>query len=102
MRAQTVLLGQIDSELVQHLPGVSLEGAKEGAVSVHHNETKLIVVGEQRRQRLRVELNTINELVKCSFHKQQVVDTFHDSIRFVLLCLLFGDSLCYHTSTGKY
>jgi hypothetical protein len=60
-----VLLGQIDSELVQHLPGVSLEGAEEGAVSVHHNETKLIVVGKQRRQRLRVELHTKYESVEC-------------------------------------
>lgn len=53
-----MLLRQIDSELVQHFSGVSLEGAKEGTVSVHYDEAELVVIGKQRRQRLRVELLT--------------------------------------------
>jgi nitrate reductase NapAB chaperone NapD len=93
-----VLLRQIDSELVQHLPGVSLEGAKQGAVSVHNDEAKLIVISQQRRQRLRVELNKkISELnqkiaMQISFHHCQLISwSWKNSMahirRFVMLCL---------------
>lgn len=51
-----MLLGQINGELVQHFSRVSLEGAEEGAVSVHNNKAEFVVVGQKRRQRFRVEL----------------------------------------------
>lgn len=42
-----MLLWQIHSELVQHLPGVTLQGAKEGTTPVDHDEAELAVIGEQ-------------------------------------------------------
>ena len=35
-----VLLGQIHGELVQDIPRVSLQGAEQGAVTVHHDKSK--------------------------------------------------------------
>lgn len=40
----TVLLWQVHCELVQHLPGVALQSAKQSPISVHHNESKLVVI----------------------------------------------------------
>ena len=36
----TVLLGQVYRELVQDVAGVALKGPKQGAVTVHHDETE--------------------------------------------------------------
>ena len=35
-----VLLGEVDGELVEDVPGVALQGAEQGAVTIHHNETE--------------------------------------------------------------
>jgi hypothetical protein len=47
MRDRTVLLREVDGNLVDDLTGVSREGAVEAAVSVHDNEAKLLVVFEE-------------------------------------------------------
>ena len=51
----TVFLWQLDVELGDDLSGVALQRAKERAVTVHDDEAELGVVGEKRRERLRVE-----------------------------------------------
>ena len=44
------------SIFIDTLPGVPLQRSEERPVSVHDDEPESVVVGEQRRQRLSVEL----------------------------------------------
>ena len=46
-----MLLGQVDCELVQNLAVATAEGAKEGAVSVHDNESELVLCMQERDER---------------------------------------------------
>ena len=43
----TVLLGQIDSELVQYSTSISLQGGIQTAVTIHHNKPEDIIVFQQ-------------------------------------------------------
>jgi hypothetical protein len=51
-----VLLGEIDRQTLQNLTGVTAEGTKERTVTVHDDETELLVRLEQLTQSLSVEL----------------------------------------------
>jgi len=51
-----VLLRQIDGELVEHLAGVALKGSEQRSITVHHDKSEFVVVGEQGSEGLRVEL----------------------------------------------
>jgi hypothetical protein len=42
-----VLLGQVHSELVQHLSRVPLQSAVKTTITIHHDKTKLIIILEQ-------------------------------------------------------
>lgn len=61
-----MLLGKIHSELVQHLPGVALQCAKQRTTTVNHNKAKFTVIGEQGCQCLlgKCLKRTDNENVK--------------------------------------
>lgn len=50
-----VLLGQVDREFVDDFTGVAREGAEEGAVSVHDDETELLVRLQQLAEGLCME-----------------------------------------------
>ncbi|KAI6766521.1 hypothetical protein HG531_011743 [Fusarium graminearum] len=52
----TVLLGKIDRELVDNFTGVSAQGSEQGTVTIHDDETELLVGLEQLSQGLSVEL----------------------------------------------
>ena len=52
----SVLLGQIDLNLVDDFPGVTHEVAVEGAVAVNDDEAELVVLLHQLNQSLSVEL----------------------------------------------
>jgi hypothetical protein len=52
----TVLLGKIDRELVDDLTGVAAKSSKQGTVTFHDDEAKLLVGLEQLGQSLGVEL----------------------------------------------
>lgn len=51
-----VLLGQIDGELVNNLARVAAQGTKKSAVTIHDNETELLVRLEELGEGLGVEL----------------------------------------------
>jgi len=59
----TMLLGQIDGELVEHLSCVPLERAEQRSTTVHDDKTKLAVIREQRRKGLK---NVSHEQATCS------------------------------------
>lgn len=52
----SVLLGKIDRELVNNLASVAAQGSKESTVTIHDDETELLVRLEEFRQSLSVEL----------------------------------------------
>lgn len=54
--ARTVLFGQLDVELGDYFAGVARHDTEERARAIHDEEAEAAVVGEQRRERLRVEL----------------------------------------------
>ena len=73
LTSSAVLLGQVHRELVEHItsvaleydlhlaninitPGTCLQSTKESTVTIHHNEAKPVVIGQQRCQGLSVEL----------------------------------------------
>ena len=43
LTASAVLLGKVDGEFVDHVPGVTAESTEEGAVSVHDDEAEFLV-----------------------------------------------------------
>lgn len=49
----TVLLGQIDQELVQHCAGVAAHNTEKGTVTIHNDEAELVVTLQQLVQRLK-------------------------------------------------
>lgn len=56
LSSTTVLLGEVDGELVEDLAGVSGERTEEGAVSIHDDEAELGVGLEELGKDVRVEL----------------------------------------------
>lgn len=52
----SVLLGQIDGELVDDLAGVAAESTEEGTVTIHDDEAELLVRLEQLSESFGVEL----------------------------------------------
>lgn len=56
LSSATVLLGQVDRELVDYLASVSGEGTEEGTVTVHDDEAEAGVRLEELGERFRVEL----------------------------------------------
>jgi hypothetical protein len=56
LTSTSVLLGQIDSELVDDITGVSRDGTEQGTVTIHDDETELGVGLEQLGKGLGVEL----------------------------------------------
>jgi len=50
-----VFFWQIDSKFVQHFTRVARQAAKQCTVAVHHDETELAVIGEERRQCLHAD-----------------------------------------------
>lgn len=51
----TVLLGEIDGELVDNIPRVAAKRAEESAITVHDDEAELLIGLEQLGERLSVE-----------------------------------------------
>lgn len=51
-----MLLGQVDGETLQDFSGIATEGTEKSAVTVHHNETELLVRLQQLAQGFGVEL----------------------------------------------
>lgn len=51
-----MLLGQVDREFVDDIPGVAAQGTEEGTVSVHNDEAKRLVGFEELAQSFGVEL----------------------------------------------
>jgi hypothetical protein len=51
-----VLLGQIDGETLEDLTGVTTEGTEQSTVTIHDDETKLLVSLEKLTQGFSVEL----------------------------------------------
>ena len=58
MRKQklTVFLRQFNCELVQHIPGVALQSAKQGPITIHDDESKFVVISQERSEGFCVEL----------------------------------------------
>ena len=56
MRNTNVLLGKIDLQTLENFTGVSTQGTEQRTVTVHDNETELLVGLEQLAQGLSVEL----------------------------------------------
>lgn len=52
----TVLLWKIDGELVHNVSGVSAQGTEKSSVTIHNDESELLVILEQLGERLSVEL----------------------------------------------
>lgn len=51
-----MLLGQVDGKTLKNFTGVATQGTEKGTVTVHDNETELLVGLQQLTQRLGVEL----------------------------------------------
>lgn len=91
---QTVLLGQVDGELVENVAGVAAEGAKEGAVTIHDDEAKLAVVRQQGLQRLRVEL-VVAEVQR----RVDRLERLKVNVHLLLLALVRHDRAAVHHKT---
>lgn len=52
----TVLLGEIDRELLDDVTSVTAQGTEQSTVTVHHNETKLLIGLQQLGKSLGMEL----------------------------------------------
>jgi beta-galactosidase GanA len=52
----TVLLWQIDRKLVYHVSRVAAQGAEKRTITIHDDEAELLIIFQQLRKRLSVEL----------------------------------------------
>ena len=85
----TVLFGKLHTELVDDLASVAENGAEEAAVSVHDDESKLLIILKQFRERFDVE-----------FVVAQVERSIYGPERLKIYCHLTLFAIIGHHSTA--
>jgi hypothetical protein len=79
-----VLFWELHAELVDNLAGVAEHSAEKAAVSVHNDESKLLVIFKQLRQRFDVEF-VVAQVKRCVDGPERL-EIYCDLALFAIIC----------------